>query len=60
MSTCGLPRKRCNDWCDFFPNQVLAAGLFSGGCIAATLHPLFVVKTHQQVICEETEGLVLC
>lgn len=30
-------------------SEVLAAGLFSGGCIAATLHPLFVVKTHQQV-----------
>ena len=50
QSTCGLMPA----------NQVLAAGLFSGVCIAATLHPLFVVKTHQQVICEETEGLVLC
>ena len=29
--------------------EVLAAGGFSGACIAATLHPLFVVKTHQQV-----------
>lgn len=29
--------------------EVLAAGCFSGACIAATLHPLFVVKTHQQV-----------
>lgn len=30
-------------------SEILAAGTFSGACIAATLHPLFVVKTHQQV-----------
>jgi len=30
-------------------SEVLAAGCFSGACIAASLHPLFVVKTHQQV-----------
>jgi len=29
-------------------SDIFACGAFSGVCIAATLHPLFVVKTHQQ------------
>lgn len=29
--------------------EVFACGAFSGVCIAAVLHPLFVVKTHQQI-----------
>jgi len=30
-------------------HSIFACGAFSGTCIAACLHPLFVVKTHQQV-----------
>lgn len=29
--------------------EAFACGAFSGLCVAASLHPLFVVKTHQQV-----------
>lgn len=29
--------------------DIFLCGAFSGTCIAATLHPLFVLKTHQQV-----------
>jgi len=30
-------------------SEIFASGAFSGVCIAATLHPLFVIKTHQQI-----------
>ncbi|CAE7825984.1 Slc25a29 [Symbiodinium sp. CCMP2592] len=30
-------------------SEIFGAGAFSGFCVAALLHPLFVVKTHQQV-----------
>lgn len=30
-------------------SEIFACGMISGTCIAALLHPLFVVKTHQQI-----------